>query len=669
MFCHRLLILFCCCFLAFFSWCETVQAARNAEEEAICAPFLTSKATSPLIGGLKRNLKVDEDGEFSCELVLQDENLPMQIRLTIHEGLSWLAIRHVSMGLQRQRAVVRHLRLMTALSPKTFDFSYRAGLWGLDPEVAEPEKAIEDFQRALYGAASDESDPKRTPYNVYLARKGYVRALGLIGDTDKMYRELGLILQEHPFDFDAVFLKSMIDETAKKKVQPGATTVEGANDFSNEDKILSSFRSAIRALFVDAYHGFTPPVSPVSESGTNQQQQCDASQQQWQPQIFSKLLDAETFNGFVQRREPFILSFGSLEKMTEALEWDNVPQWLLNNKEYMVEKVGEDEVVMVESSRTGRRALSDIDNDEVDDEDTVQMYEHQRAGEEDCFSVDCDGNFGLGFSSHRKFTKFTSLIQTHFVDPNEGTQQYLNIQRPGSGEGKYRPPLHKLADDIPPPLGMIYGVWANVTDVNMWMGEVAAAKTTKSRMHMDATDNLYLVLEGQKQFSLLSPAQAYLIDTVSPSFAIFSTGLSFQFNINHFRDFLREKYHNASRDAANGLESNVPSPQGNLLLESLLDKDSASIVYDTSNFHFATSHLVEQRGTSCGLAQSLAHISLTPGDVLYLPTGWFHQVESSGGAHTSINYWWKALDWEGALAFERATSRKVYEELLQQITT
>lgn len=61
-------------------------AQRNAEAEAICQPFLTSPATSPLIVGLSRDLRVDEDGEFACELVLQDKYLPAQIRVTIHEG-------------------------------------------------------------------------------------------------------------------------------------------------------------------------------------------------------------------------------------------------------------------------------------------------------------------------------------------------------------------------------------------------------------------------------------------------------------------------------------------------------------------------------------------------------------------------------------------------------
>ena len=89
-----------------------IIAQRNAAEEAICQKFLTSKSSSPLIptavganhtaidggGVLKRNLRYDEECEFSCELVLQDRHLPIQIRATIHEGLGHLALRHIELG-------------------------------------------------------------------------------------------------------------------------------------------------------------------------------------------------------------------------------------------------------------------------------------------------------------------------------------------------------------------------------------------------------------------------------------------------------------------------------------------------------------------------------------------------------------------------------------------
>lgn len=48
-----------------------INSQRNAEAESICQPFLTSSLTSPLSSN-KRNIRIDEEGEFYCELVLQD---------------------------------------------------------------------------------------------------------------------------------------------------------------------------------------------------------------------------------------------------------------------------------------------------------------------------------------------------------------------------------------------------------------------------------------------------------------------------------------------------------------------------------------------------------------------------------------------------------------------
>jgi hypothetical protein len=59
------------CFLLYVVFiCSTfINSQRNAEEEAICQPFLTSSKTSPLIENLARNLTVDEEGEKQRNLI------------------------------------------------------------------------------------------------------------------------------------------------------------------------------------------------------------------------------------------------------------------------------------------------------------------------------------------------------------------------------------------------------------------------------------------------------------------------------------------------------------------------------------------------------------------------------------------------------------------------
>ena len=119
-----------------------VYGSRNENSESICRPFLVSQETAPLNPHNTRNLTIDEDGEYECELVLQDPTLPIQIRGTIHEGLSYLAVRHVQLGLRRHKDIIRHLDMMTKLAPKHFSFAYRAGYWRLESYVDEPEDAV-----------------------------------------------------------------------------------------------------------------------------------------------------------------------------------------------------------------------------------------------------------------------------------------------------------------------------------------------------------------------------------------------------------------------------------------------------------------------------------------------------------------------------------------------
>lgn len=67
--------------LLLFILISITNGKRNSEEEEICQTFLTSKSSAPIsIHATNRNLKYDEDCEFSCELVLQDQELPIQIR-------------------------------------------------------------------------------------------------------------------------------------------------------------------------------------------------------------------------------------------------------------------------------------------------------------------------------------------------------------------------------------------------------------------------------------------------------------------------------------------------------------------------------------------------------------------------------------------------------------
>jgi len=165
---------------------------RNAAEEAICRPFLTSPKTSPLIRHTPRDFRKDEDGEFSCELVLQDVNLPVQIRVTIHEGLSLLMKRHVALGKARHKTAVRHLRILAQAIPTKFSFSFDAGVWSLMRPINQPDEAVKHFHNCVHGRAA--ADKTITPAHITAARWNYARVLAYLGRLDEAAEEYGVLL-------------------------------------------------------------------------------------------------------------------------------------------------------------------------------------------------------------------------------------------------------------------------------------------------------------------------------------------------------------------------------------------------------------------------------------------------------------------------------------------
>ena len=61
-------------------------ALQNAEAERHCQMFLTDPKTAPISTSAKRELEADSISETWCKKVLDDENLPLNIRGVIMEG-------------------------------------------------------------------------------------------------------------------------------------------------------------------------------------------------------------------------------------------------------------------------------------------------------------------------------------------------------------------------------------------------------------------------------------------------------------------------------------------------------------------------------------------------------------------------------------------------------
>jgi len=229
---------------------------------------------------------------------------------------------------------------------------------------------------------------------------------------------------------------------------------------------------------------------------------------------------------------------------------------------------------------------------------------------------------------------------------------------------------------------------------------------------MDAMDNLYVVLEGSKDFYIAPPSEALYMKTVSPSYAVSPDGLSYQFNANKYRSYLQQAQTQSQSqaradaitsklyDAANHTNAEFVIDQASIVatpinnspgsgessvkdrdFESLLDDATTTLLHSNVSYSLSHAHFSKLTFPSSSLSTSLtskmdsstpqvktSKFTIRAGEILYLPTGWFHQVTSASGKHVAINYWWRALHWQSAVAFELKKSRSLYEKLSNTVT-
>lgn len=407
---------------------------------------------------------MDEDGEFACELVLQDETLPLQIRATIHEGLSWLAIRHIQQGLgmYREKAVARHLHHLASIARSSHSFSLRAGYWALDGSVGNPEQAVTHLYDAVYGKPSEDNttqDEER-----YQARREYARALGYNGRYAESCDELIKVLETNPMDFGAGFL--LLDATSNAlSIQssegnsasspPADAQSHSHTTLPDMQKVIKAIKAQekvfekISALAMNNYTGFVPAKG-------------------WSPNVLTKVPSAKKFEAYMTKREPFIVRLGA--SMDKTMGW-STSNW--KDENYLIRKAGEEDVQI-----------------------ECRLANVSKGGG--------DRAFGHGSDSYRKVISFERFVMGAYsdtpvesldprqqrkaqghMDAMEDLTSYMNTQR--AVEDPYRTPLHKLKDDIKQQPKFLSDVWDSITEITMWLGN-AVDGPTSSRMHFDATD-------------------------------------------------------------------------------------------------------------------------------------------------------------------------------------
>lgn len=189
-----------------------------------------------------------------------------------------------------------------------------------------------------------------------------------------------------------------------------------------------------------------------------------------------------------------------------------------------------------------------------------------------------------GAGTHQRMS-FADFVHRVMEGPEGDESLYLNVQDYGQQVG---PPLDRLQEDFSVPE---YFRHMPLRWVNLWMGRTAGA--AHSQLHHDYHDNLYCVVSGRKHFVVFPPTDAPCLYTRGRPLRIEPNGLI------HYAP-----------------EQRARQPHFSLVNTQRVDPGRFPRYRQTRP----------------------ASATIEPGDLLFLPAGWFHEVRSEG-AHIAINFW------------------------------
>lgn len=201
-----------------------------------------------------------------------------------------------------------------------------------------------------------------------------------------------------------------------------------------------------------------------------------------------------------------------------------------------------------------------------------------------------------------------------------------------------------------------------------WMG--ASLQPTSSGLHHDFHDNLYLVLNGTKEFQLWDPSFVEDMQVAGEVERVHPNGLiSYRNNpVQADGSPLEKKKAEAKSDMDEDEdEDRVGAFDGGAFVDRGYDDEEEAALqaaleaedHDDYDEEFgndseeeASLHQVlpdnfsrVSNGHHTHLLQSAVSITLQAGDLLYMPASWFHCVRSSSGNyHLAVNYWYHPPD-------------------------
>lgn len=325
---------------------------------------------------------------------------------------------------------------------------------------------------------------------------------------------------------------------------------------------------------------------------------------------------------------------------------------------------------------------------------------------------DISGAESINFSdAHDDFEDLESQNEESTTDSVEGQDAVAELSTGPltSAEAEqrvkelYQPPMDNLLRAIPPNPAFLHkfipqqiNLWIGATagdpsadqflkgfnpeDPKLGLGRSIPGGGSSSGLHHDYADNIYIPVSGRKRFTLFSPRDAGKMYTVGTIRTVFNSGV-----IDYARCETAPLWRTLRADGAiiaevakHELEfNNDLSKADRERLEKIVQEDEECRFdykgkLDPPSFSAvipSAVHLdkIENQALRAKITASAKEkwplffeanrmvVDLKPGEMLYLPTGWFHEVTSFGSdyaasiadrIHIAANYWFTPPDGE-----------------------
>lgn len=396
-----------------------------------------------------------------------------------------------------------------------------------------------------------------------------------------------------------------------------------------------------------------------------------------------KLVHHLGYNGDLKVEKKFKGGFGTnlervsmrLEELIEKFDSDDGGYYLTTQYDDDEDlHFGESELEGEEKFDEGEE--NDDEDDDEKDYDADDASDEDKLGKEEIAANDEDD---LGSES-----SFGSIDMNNLHDDFEDSDDEMDESEVRDRIRQlFQPPLSNMYNKLPPTPDLLSSLIPQ--QVNIWMGYSEPSLTplnladlvskyipgggSSSGLHHDHSDNLYILVSGTKRFTLFSPYDADKLATVGSIYKVYNSGV-----IDYERNENAPTWNHVRDDGAMvkeaalwQLANNDVDPKSKKELLAIINQQHTTYDHKPTNppsFSNIPPVLLHLDELSASQRQELVDFSnkhfpgfldtpkltvwLKPGEMLYLPTGWFHEVSSFGNetvkrnrdkVHIALNYW------------------------------